>query len=88
MVGIETPGNWKLNPMVFKLICWTVSLALGVHLGQQGAQRLETLAPAVSFAESLTSNPRFAFRPRSIASCSVSAKAVDDGAPVGTLPWN
>ena len=60
----------------------------GVELGQQRTQRMQTLAGALSLAESLTSRPRFAFRPRSIASCSVRASGAGDAAPMGTLPWN
>ncbi len=44
MVGMETPGIVRLNPMVFRLSC-SIGLAdLGVELRQQRAQRLEPLA--------------------------------------------
>ncbi len=82
------PGMFKLSPTVFRLSCSTVSPARAFSCGIRALSARTRSPRAISLAESLTSNPRFVFMPRSIASWSVSANGVDDGTPVGTLPWN
>src|SRR5580698_511400 len=88
MVGIWTPGNEKLKPNVFRLICSSVWLTCPLTDGNRALNDCRRCPRAISLAESLTSSPRFVFNPRSIAPRNVSAMGVPVAAPLGTLPWN